>query len=54
MNKKQGSIYLNGGYMKKIAILILLFCLTSCGTVGGLISGAGTDMQKAGEWIKKK
>ena len=54
MIKKQGSTYLNGGYMKKIAILFLLFCLTSCGTVGGLVSGAGTDMQKAGEWIKKK
>ncbi len=40
--------------MKKIAALFLLSCLASCGTVGGLISGAGTDMQKAGEWIKKK
>ncbi len=40
--------------MKKLAILLIVSCLASCGTVGGLISGAGTDMQKAGEWIKKK
>jgi len=45
---------MNGGSMKKIAILFLLFCLTACGTVDGLVSGAGTDLQKAREWIKKK
>jgi predicted small secreted protein len=43
-----------GGNMKKLAILSIAFFLASCGTVGGLVSGAGTDLQKAGEWIKKK
>jgi predicted small secreted protein len=28
--------------------------LTACGTVGGAVSGAGTDLSKAGEWIKSK
>lgn len=41
--------------MKQLyAILILLFSCTACGTIGGAISGAGTDIQKAGEWLKKK
>jgi hypothetical protein len=43
-----------GGIMKKLVILSIAFFLASCGTVGGLVSGAGTDLQKAGEWIKKK
>jgi predicted small secreted protein len=34
--------------------LLLAVCLTACGTVGGAVSGAGTDLQKAGEWIKSK
>jgi len=41
--------------MKKICtVLIMLFSCTACGTIGGAISGAGTDMQKAGDWLKKK
>jgi predicted small secreted protein len=26
--------------------------LSGCGTIGGVVSGAGQDLQKAGEWIK--
>ncbi|MFM8465559.1 MAG: hypothetical protein ACKOA0_15965 [Burkholderiaceae bacterium] len=41
--------------MKKIlAIFILVSACAACGTVGGAISGAGSDIQKAGEWLKKK
>jgi predicted small secreted protein len=41
--------------MKKFCtVLIMLFSCTACGTIGGAISGAGTDMQKAGDWLKKK
>jgi predicted small secreted protein len=37
--------------MKKICtVLIMLFTCAACGA----ISGAGTDMQKAGDWLKKK
>jgi len=39
--------------MKYIALLSVCF-LTACGTLGGAISGAGQDLQKAGEWIKQK
>jgi len=37
-----------------ITILAMLFFFTGCGTIGGAISGAGTDIQKAGEWLKKR
>jgi len=32
----------------------MLFTCAACGAIGGAISGAGTDMQKAGDWLKKK
>lgn len=35
-------------------IFVLVVSLTGCGTVGGAVSGAGTDLQKAGEWIKSR
>lgn len=35
-------------------IFILVVTLAGCGTVGGAVSGAGTDLQKAGEWIKSR
>ena len=38
----------------KIASVILVFCLTGCGTVGGAVSGMGKDLSKAGEWISTK
>lgn len=40
--------------MKKLAVIVLLVTVTGCGTVGGTLSGAGTDLQKAGEWIRSK
>lgn len=41
--------------MKKVFVLFAVtVALTGCGTAGGLVSGAGTDLQKAGEWIKSK
>jgi predicted small secreted protein len=40
--------------MKIIFITFLVSILTACGTVGGAISGAGSDLSKAGEWIKNK
>ena len=38
----------------RILIFMLVLSLTGCGTVGGAIGGAGTDLQKAGDWIKSK
>ena len=35
-------------------MFLFVVALTGCGTVGGAVSGAGTDLQKAGEWIKNK
>ena len=40
--------------MKAIVTLILVAMLTACGTVGGAISGAGKDLQAAGNWIQTK
>lgn len=36
------------------AVIALVSVLTGCGTVGGAVSGAGQDLQKAGNWIKDK
>lgn len=38
----------------KLLFTIIMFMLSGCGTVGGAVSGAGTDLQKAGEWIKTR
>lgn len=38
--------------MKFLAILLVSTVLTGCGTLGGAVSGAGEDLQRAGEWIK--
>jgi len=35
-------------------IFVLVLALTGCGTVGGAVSGAGSDLQKAGDWIKSR
>lgn len=41
--------------MKNIIVLLALCAsLTACGTAGGLVSGAGSDLQKAGDWIKSR
>ena len=33
---------------------VLVVTLAGCGTVGGVVSGAGSDLQKAGDWIKSR
>jgi len=40
--------------MKILSMLVLAAVLSACGTVGGAVSGAGTDLTKAGEWIKNR
>lgn len=40
--------------MKFLSMLVLTAVLSACGTVGGAVSGAGTDLQKAGEWIRSR
>jgi predicted small secreted protein len=40
--------------MKVLTVLILATVLTACGTVGGAVSGAGSDLNRAGEWIKSR
>jgi predicted small secreted protein len=41
--------------MKKLFVLFAISTvLSACGTIGGAVSGAGTDLSKAGEWIKSK
>jgi len=37
-----------------IGLFIVTACLSGCGTLGGAISGAGQDLSKAGEYIKKQ
>jgi len=38
----------------KLVIATLFLALTGCGTVGGAVSGAGSDLTKAGEWIRNR
>jgi len=38
----------------KLVIAILALYLTGCGTIGGTVSGAGSDLTKAGEWIRNR
>ena len=40
--------------LKYLIVLVGALVLTACGTVGGAVSGAGTDMSRVGEWIKSK
>lgn len=40
--------------MKIIAVLLFSVYLVGCGTVGGAVSGAGGDLQRAGDWIKSR
>lgn len=40
--------------MKKAVIILLTAMLTACGTVGGMVGGAGDDLKKAGDWIKTR
>lgn len=40
--------------MKFLSVLVVATVLTACGTVGGAVSGAGSDLNRAGEWIKTR
>lgn len=40
--------------MKQAFVILFLSTLTACGTVGGAVSGAGSDLTKAGEWIRNR
>lgn len=40
--------------MKLVITVMLAALLSACGTAGGLVSGMGEDLQKAGNWIKSK
>jgi predicted small secreted protein len=37
--------------MKKLIALFTVVVLTGCGTLGGAMSGAGEDLNRAGEYI---
>jgi predicted small secreted protein len=39
--------------MKKIILILVAVVLTACGTIGGAVEGAGQDLNKAGQYIKK-
>jgi predicted small secreted protein len=40
--------------MKYIVMVLVSMSLVGCGTIGGAVSGAGQDLQKAGGWIQGK
>jgi len=40
--------------MKHLIVIAVLLVLTGCGTVGGMVSGAGDDLKKAGDWVKTR
>ena len=39
--------------MKNLILILATVSLTACGTIGGAVSGAGEDLSKAGNYIKK-
>ena len=39
--------------MKIILAILLSVTSVGCGTLGGAMSGAGEDMKRAGDWVKK-
>ena len=39
--------------MKTVILSLAVLMLTACGTIGGAVSGAGEDINKAGNYIKK-
>jgi predicted small secreted protein len=40
--------------MKNLVIVFVVSLLTACGTMGGMVGGAGEDLRKAGDWIKTR
>ena len=39
--------------MRMIILSLVVMTLTACGTIGGAVEGAGQDLNKAGQYIKK-
>ena len=39
--------------MKTVILSLAVMTLTACGTIGGAVEGAGQDLNKAGQYIKK-
>ncbi len=39
--------------MKVVMAVLVATMLSACGTMGGMVEGAGKDLQKAGKWIKE-
>lgn len=39
--------------MKKIIVMCSILVLSGCGTLGGAMQGAGEDLNRAGDYIKK-
>jgi predicted small secreted protein len=39
--------------MKTVILSLVILMLTACGTIGGAVSGAGEDLGKAGNYIRK-
>jgi|LakMenEpi03Aug12_release.lakeMendotaPanAssembly.Ray.scaffolds.fasta_scaffold247953_4 predicted small secreted protein len=39
--------------MKRLIVIVATLSLTACGTIGGAVSGAGEDLSRAGQYIKK-
>ena len=37
-----------------IVSVIVALSVGACGTVGGAVSGAGSDLTRAGEWIRSR
>jgi predicted small secreted protein len=40
--------------MKIVSMIAVVLSLSACGTLGGAISGAGEDLNRAGQWIKNR
>jgi predicted small secreted protein len=41
-------------FFNLFVVTSVIFIVAGCGTVGGAVSGAGTDLQRAGDWIKSR
>lgn len=39
--------------MKALILIVATLSLTACGTIGGAVAGAGEDLSRAGQYIKK-
>lgn len=41
-------------FVKFVSASVLVIFVSACSTAGGLVTGMGEDLQKAGGWIKSK